>query len=202
LLENLTPIQQLKVKGYIADSNNRLNRIFPSFNPLSNKIFSGSRLINIFSSHFSFYPFNLKSKDKRLVHICKLKECVLQASTNSKMVVVVSDTSIKNHVATSIAHTHLLTNLIIKILHHVVNITITEAKLFAIKCGINQAVQMAGINYIIVVTDSLYTAHRIFDSLVHLYQIQLFAISRELREFFKKDCFNSIKFWYCSSSNH
>jgi len=140
LLENLTSIQQLKVKGPIADSNNRLNKIFPSFNPLSNKISPGSRLIDIFSSHFSFHSSNQKSKDKRSAHIHKLEEYVLQTSANSKIVVVVSDTSIKNHIAISIAHVHSFTNPIIKILHYVINITTTEAKLFAIKCSINQAV--------------------------------------------------------------
>ena len=83
-----------------------------------------------------------------------------------------------------------------------INITTTEAKLFAIRCGINQAIQIAGINHIIVVTDSLHTTHRIFDLSVHLYQIQLSVISRELREFFNKGCFNSIEFCDCSSSNH
>ena len=124
----------------IWHSNNRLNKIFPFFNPLSNKISPGSRLIDIFSSHFSFHSSNQKSKDKRLVHIHKLEEHVLQTSANSKMVVVVSDTSIKNHIAISIAHVYSFTNPIIKILHYVINITTTEAKLFAIKCSINQAV--------------------------------------------------------------
>jgi len=94
---------------------------------------------------------------------------------------------------TSMAHVYLFTNLIIKTLHHMINITTTEAKLFAIRYSINQAVQIASINHIIVVTDFLHAAHRIFDSSVHLYQIQLSTISRESREFFNKDCFNFIE---------
>ena len=50
-----------------------------------------------------------------------------------------------------------------------INITITEAGLFAIRYGINQAVEMASINHIIVITDFLHTTHKIFDLLVHLY---------------------------------
>ena len=142
------------------------------------------------------------SKDKRSAHICKLEEHVFQASTDSKTVVVISDASIKNHVTISIAHVPSFINPIIKILHQMINITIIEAELFAIRCGINQAVQMASINHIIVITDSLHAGYRIFDLLVHLYQIQLSVILRELREFFNKSYFNFIKFWDCSSSDH
>ena len=50
-----------------------------------------------------------------------------------------------------------------------------------------------------VITDSLYTIRRIFDSLVYLYQIHSAAISQELREFFSKNTHNHIKFWDCPS---
>ncbi|KAL9715490.1 hypothetical protein Ac2012v2_002151 [Leucoagaricus gongylophorus] len=39
------------------------------------------------------------------------------------------------------------------------------------------------------------------DSLVHPYQIQSTAISRELTEFFKRDYSNVIEFWDCSSQD-
>jgi len=67
------------------------------------------------------------------------------------MAVVVSDASIKNQVATFIAHVHTHNNPII-------NVTSTEAELFIIKCDINQATQMANINHIIVITNSLHVA--------------------------------------------
>ena len=91
--------------------------------------------------------------------------------TSSKIVVVVSDASIKNQIAISITHVHSFRNPIIKTLHHVVNVTTTEAELFAIECGINQAIQITNINYIVVVTDSIHIAHKIFNSLVYPYQI-------------------------------
>jgi len=40
----------------------------------------------------------------------------------------------------------------------------TEAELFAIRCGINQATQIPGTSRIIIVTDTLHVARRIFDS--------------------------------------
>lgn len=115
-------------------------------------------------------------------------------SEDLKIVVVISDISIKNHVAMSIAHIHVHNMPIIKTLHHTINITSTEAKLFAIKCGINQATQIANINHIIVITNSIYATKRIFNLLVHSYQIQLSTILRKLRKFSGKDQHNFIEF--------
>ena len=53
------------------------------------------------------------------------------------MAVVISDISIKNQVATLIAHIHVSNNLVIKTLYHTVNVTSTKAELFAIRCNIN-----------------------------------------------------------------
>jgi len=58
-----------------------------------------------------------------------------------------------------------------------VNITITEAVLFAIRCGINQATDIPGISRIFVITDLLHTTRRIFDSSLHLFQIHSASMS-------------------------
>ena len=47
--------------------------------------------------------------------------------------------------------------------------------------------------------DSIYAAKKIFDLSIHSYQIQVLIISKDLREFFKKDHLNSIEFWDCLS---
>ena len=47
--------------------------------------------------------------------------------------------------------------------------------------------------------DLLHAAKWIFDSSVYLYQIHLARTSRELREFFIRDQWNSIEFWECPS---
>ena len=114
---------------------------------------------------------NQSNKESKAIHICKLDEHILHASTDSTMIVVVSDVSIKNQVATLIVHIHSSNKPILKILHHAVNVSTTEAELFAIRCSINQVVQIDDINHIIVVTDSIHAACRIFDSSVHLHQI-------------------------------
>ena len=70
--------------------------MFPSFNSFSNAFFPGFRLINIFSSWFSFYLSNWSNKESNAMHICKLDKCILHALTDSKTVVIVSNMSIKN----------------------------------------------------------------------------------------------------------
>jgi len=101
------------------------------------------------------------------------------------MAIVISNASIKNNVATLIAHVHTHNSPVIEIIHYIVNVTSTEAEIFALQCGINQATQQFDINLIIVITDSIYTAKRIFDSLPHSYQASSAAISCELGKFFE-----------------
>ena len=62
----------------------------------------------------------------------KLDDIVFRASLNPYSSIVVSNTSIENHVAISISHIHLYDKPVIKIIHRAVNITSTEAELFAI----------------------------------------------------------------------
>jgi len=118
---------------------------------------------------------------------------------DSKTAIAVLDTSIKNQVATSIAHIYTYDRPVVKTIHHTINVTLTEAKLFAIKYGINQAICIFNINQIIVIPDLLHAAKRIFNSSSHPYQIQPLLISRDLRNFFTRDQSNSIKFWDCPS---
>ena len=55
-----------------------------------------------------------------------------------------------------------------------------KAELFILRYGINQVVQVSGLPCIIVITDTLHAAKRIFDLSIHLYQLQLIAISKDL----------------------
>ena len=110
------------------------------------------------------------------------------------------DTSIKNQITTLISHIHSHNNPVIKTIHHVINVISTEARLFAIRCGINQATYLPNVNQIFVITDSIHAAKRIFNLLLYPYQIQSISISHKLRKFFKKDNNNFIEFWDCPSN--
>jgi len=101
--------------------------------------------------------------------------------------------------ATSIAYIHIHDKPVVKMLCYTVNINSTEAKLFTIRYGINQATNSIGIHKIIIVTDSIHTTKKIFESLLHPFQIYLAVILQELHKFFLTHQENSIKFWECSS---
>ena len=73
-----------------------------------------------------------------------------------------------------------------------------EAKLFAIRCGINQAVQ--DVTNIIVITDTIHATRWIFDLSSHSNQLQSIVIVQDLRAFFNKSFNNTIAFWDCLSS--
>jgi len=124
---------------------------------------------------------------------------VLRISSSPSTALVITDASIKNDIATSISHIHLANHPLIKTVHHAAFITSMEAELFAIRCGINQACIKEEVSKIIVVTDSIHAAKKIFDSKSHPYQSHTTAILSELYRFFKTNQENSIEFWECPS---
>ena len=121
------------------------------------------------------------------------------SSQDTKIIVVISDTSIKNNITTSIAYIHPKPNIIAKTIYQAINVILTEAKLFAIRYRINQAVQVTDTSYIIVITNATYSVRYIFDLLSHPYQLQSITIAQDLRIFFEKNN-NSIEFWNCPSN--
>ena len=169
-LENITSKQWLNIKSSIVDTNNHLNGIFPSFNSFNSEFSPEFRLIDLFSSCFSFYQANCKDKDCKTTHLCKLDDIFKDASLNTNLIIVISDTSIRNNVATSIAHIYSYSNIVKKTLHYAVDVTLTEAELFAIRYRINQAIQVLNIFYIVVITDAIHAVLHIFDSTIYPYQ--------------------------------
>jgi len=113
--------------------DNSYNELFPSFSVFNKEFSPGNRLIDSFPDQFSFHPHSLNIKK----HIENLDDIAFRASSNPFSSIVISDASIKNHIATSILHIHSYDRPVTKMIHKVVNITTTEAELFAIQCGIN-----------------------------------------------------------------
>ena len=143
---------------------------------------------------FLFYPY-IKYKDDNLKdHTNQLNDINIMALVNHSYALIILDVGIKNNIATSITHVHICDKPIVKIVHHVVNITSTESELFAIRCGINQATNLPGISKIIVIINSIHMARLIFNSSVYSSQVYLAAISKELRMFFIMNNDNSIEF--------
>ena len=175
--------------------NDKCNKFLPSFSLFDKEFSPEKRLIDSFLDHFSFHMWKQNIKG----HLHDLDNIAISASTDLHSIIVISDASIRNNVATSILHIHSYNRLIIKMIHHAINITSTEAELFAIKYRINQANNISNVKHIVIITDSLHVAKKIFNSSMHPYQIYSTAISQELRDFFKKDNNNHIDFWDCLS---
>ena len=191
--------QQQRIKSSIVDANNHLNGVFLSFDLLNCKLHSGARLIDIFSSCISLYKANHSSNKSKTAHYNKLDELVFSTSLEPNTVLIILDASIQNNVAISITHIYSFNNSLKKMLHHTINIISTEAELFALRCGINQVIQISGSSCIIVITDILHAVQKIVDLSMHSYQLQSIVISKDLQEFFNNHLDNSIEFWDCPS---
>ena len=198
-LNSLTPCQKAKIRGIVINMDNRFNEVFLVFDPLNKEFSPGLRIINSFTNHFSFHPFKKSSRESLKSHLLLLDDLTISSSLDSSYTLVVTDASIKNNVATSIAHIYICNRDIIKIIHYAVNILFLEAELFTIRYVINQATNVLSILKIIGIIDSLHTTRRIFDLSLYSYQIYVAAIFKELRRFFIKNNNNSIEFWKCPS---
>ena len=159
-LNLLTNRQCMLVKGHLIDSANRFNECFPSFNPLNLEFSPELKVIDNFSDRISFV-LNKEKNDK--LYIQSLDKMVLESSSLFSVTIIASDASIKNLVATSIVHIHTHNKPIIKTIYHAVNITSTEAELFAIRYSINQSSHLDNISKIIIITDFIHMVKRIFN---------------------------------------
>ena len=184
-LNILTGNQHLKIKGPIINMDNKFNEVFPSFDPFDKK--------------FSFHILPKQDSNNLKAHIHSLNDIAIKSSLDSTITLIVSNTSIKNQVITSILHVHIYNRPVIETLYYTVNITSMEAELFAIRYNINQATNLMSINKIVVITNSIHFARKIFNSSSHSYQVHVISISYELRNFIDSSCNNTIKFWECPS---
>jgi len=196
---SLTNRQKNIAKSHLIDSCNKAYGIFPSFSPLNPEFFSGSHITDNFLDQFSFNLVNKKDKDKDKIRMQELDDMVLCNSSSPHTALVVTDASIKNDIATSILHIHIANHLLTKTVYHASFVTSMEVELFAIRCGINQACSKENITKIIVITDSIHTARKIFDSKSHPFQSHTAAILNKLQDFFNSNHDNSIEFWECPS---
>ena len=168
------------IKGPVVDMDNCFNKLFLFFDFLNPEFMPECRIINTLSSHFSFYLFikynedNLKSRVQQLDHIA------IESSSNPSHAFIIIDASIKNNIVTSISHVHIHSKPLTKTLYHTVNVMSTEAELFAIRYGINQATNFAGISKIIVITNSIHAVRKIFDLSSHLFWSHAAIILKEL----------------------
>ena len=140
------------------DVNNYLNGIFPFFNSLNCEFSFSFRLIDNFSSHFSFHQANHKEKESKATYLCKL-----------------------NNIFTNISL-----------------LPYPSCMFIFISTLLERQSTMLLIHY--NWDQIIHSVQCISDSAIHLYQLQLIAIVKNLRVFFNKHLMNSIEFWNCPSN--
>ena len=193
-LSGLKRYQCNLIKGSLVNMDNQFNEIFPSFIFLHLKFSPSSRVIDLFSNYFSFYLVS-KCNNSYKAWIQRLDNLTIESPRTPSHALVIKDTSVKNNTATSIPHIHIHNKPVIKTLHHIMNVTSTKAKLFAIRYGINQATISDNISKIIIIIDSIHVMKKIFDLSSHLFQYHTTSILNKLWNFFSHNQENSIKFW-------
>ena len=164
--------------------DNRFNEVFPSFVSFHPRFFSSNRVIDIFSNCFSFNLFSKQKDDSLKMYIYQLNSLAIESSSIPLNALVIMNTSVKNNIAIFIFHMHIYNKPITKTLHHVVHVMSIKAELFAIRCSINQVTSHNEISRIIIITDSIHMARKIFDSTFHSYQVHAASILIELHDFF------------------
>jgi len=169
----LTPKQQAKIKSPIIDINNCLNEVLSSFDFLNIKLSSGFRLVDIFSDFFSFTSVNCNNIDVLKTHHFRLDRIYKDFLNNQDTILIIADTSIKNNITTLVFHIQKSHNIINKFVHHAMNINSTEAKLFVIRCRIDQATKIYDASKIIIIIDAISAMKQIFDTLVHPYRLYI-----------------------------
>jgi len=197
----LTPKQNQKIKSPIIDINHRLNQVLPAFDNLNKELFPSFYLVNTFSDHFLFNIVKHKDTKAKIAYLNKLKNIYRASKNNPDILFIITDASVKNNIAMLVTHIRKEQALITKAIYHTMNISPTKAELFAIRYGISQAVHINDIINIVVVTDAIPAAQKIFDTSYHPFQLHSITIFQDLRAFFSKNPRNSITFWDCPSND-
>ena len=117
------------------------------------KLSSSFQSVDNFSDCFSFHSVTHENKNAYIHNLDKIFEDSL---LDPKTVIIISDASIKKNIATSVLHVHSSSNILAKTIYHTVNVTSMNVELFAIRCGINQAVQVKNTTNIIIITNAIH----------------------------------------------
>jgi len=137
----------------------------------------------------------LQDAKTRTTHCNKLKNIFKYSSQNNDTILIISNTGVKNNIVTSVSYVKREYKIIMEIIHHGMNIMSTKEKLFAMRYSIGQASQIQGITYIIIVTDTIPAAKKIFGTSLYPYELYSIVIFNDLKKFFNKNLSNMISFW-------
>jgi len=121
---------------------NHLNEVFLAFDSLNKELSPGFHLVDDFSDCSSFHSVNWKNTNAKAIHQNKLNNIYENSSVDQNTIPIISDVSVKNNITTLVSYIQRGHEIVAKTIHYVMNISLTEAELFAIRYDINQATQM------------------------------------------------------------
>ena len=113
----------MKIKSPIVDTNNYLNRVFPAFDSLNNKLSPGFYLVDIFPNNFSFHSVNWKNADTEVAYQNKLNNIYKNFSINQDTVLIISNVSVKNNITTLVLHIWRDYKIVTKTIYYTTNIS-------------------------------------------------------------------------------
>ena len=191
----LTNKQRFNLKSPIKDVNEHLNGVRECFNPLFPLFSLGSRVVDHFPSKFSFHsPSSLSDKD------LYLHQAFRSSQTASHNIAIVADRGIKkSQVATAVAYIWSENSIVQRLQANSINVTLIEAELMAIRLGLIPTMEEENVHNIIVITDSIAAAKKVFEFKTDPLQNMFIPVTSAIDSFFRKDGRNKIQFWFCPS---
>ena len=132
-LNNLTFKQRSCLYNLLINIDNRCNKFLSSFSLFDKEFSLEKRPIDSFSNCFFSHSQTQDVKN----HLHNLDNITINTFSDLYSSIIISNTSIRNNIAISISYIYSYDKPVIKMIHYTVNITATEAKLFAIRYSIN-----------------------------------------------------------------
>jgi len=198
-ISKLTDKQRSNLKSPIKDVNKCLNGVRDYYNLLFSLFSPGSRVVDHFSSRFSFHSLPSLSNEDLFHYLWNLNQAFRSSQTSSHNITIIADGGIKkSQVATVVAYIWTDNSIIQHLQVNLINVTSIEAELMAIRLGLIPAIEKENIHDIIIITDSIATAKKIFESKtdpLHMF----IPVTSAIDSFFRKDDRNKIQFWFCPS---
>ena len=196
----LTDKQRSNLKSPIKDINECLNSVRDCYNPLFSLFSPGSRVVDHFSSRFSFHSPPSSSNEDLFHHLQNLDQAFRSSQTLSHNITIIADRGIKkSQVAITVAHIWTDNSIVQRLQVNLINVTSIEAELMAICLGLIPAIEEENIHDIIIITNSIAAAKKVFKSKTDPLQNMFIPVTSAINSFFRKDSRNKIQFWFCPS---
>ena len=189
----LTNKQQFNLKSSIKDVNECLNSVRECFNPFFSLFSLGSRVVDHFPSKFSFHSPSSSSNEDLFHYLRNLDQAFRSSQTAPHNIAIIADRGVKkSQVAIAVAHIWSDNSIVQYLQANSINVTSIEAELMAIHLGLIPTMEEENVHNIIVITDSIAAAKKVFESKTDPLQNMFIPVTLAINSLFKKDGRNKI----------